>query len=325
MHAFLRHLFRSKFRGLAALLLIVLDCGIPACKSRSSGNSSSNSIHDAAKTGDLARVKGNPELASNEAENTKIKVTRHDAGSVLKPKPVEVLAAERMKVVFRVDGIPVQAELKGELILTVGSQRVVSSELKTSWIPINDSYGFEDLQIVDFDQDRIEDAVATFTWGGGGSGWAVGHLCVSSKTRKAYLYESFTGSNYWNNEEYEFPEIRNPFYILEIPDWMPRFQVKGGVTSLSHPESVSFVFTHVWNGNGFSYKPIAELYKKILPKVKDIYAKALVEPEPEPGKKAFYQLILEDYRKAAEGLKVSIETQQSSDWQLLKEFNPVPQ
>ena len=258
------------------------------------------------------------------ADNTKIKVTRHNVGSGLKPKPVEVLTAEKMKVVFRVDGIPVQAELKGDLILSVGSQRVVSRELKTGWIPINDGYGFDDLQTVDFDQDGIEDAVATFTWGGGGSGWAVAHICVSSKTRKAYLYESFTGANYWMGSGFEFPEILNSFYILEIPDWMPRFKIKAAndVDGLTHPENVSFVFTQVWNGKGFSYKPIAELYKKLLPRLNDICAEALVERNP--IKIALYKLLIEDYRKAARGLPVSIETQKSSHWNLLKEFNPVP-
>jgi hypothetical protein len=256
------------------------------------------------------------------ADNTMINVTRYDVGSGMKAKQVEVLAASKKKVVFRIDGIPIQAELKDDLILRVGNQRVISSELKTGWIPINDSYGFEDLQIVDFDQDGIEDAIATFTWGGGGSGWAVGHICVSSKTRKAYLYESFSGLNYWNQEGYEFPEIRNLFYILEVPDWMPEFKVKEG-EGVTHPDSVSFVFTHVWNGDGFSYKPITEFYKKVLPKVKDLYAKALVTPEREPSKIACYKLLTEDYCKAAQGLPVGIETRKSSSWHLLKEFNLV--
>jgi hypothetical protein len=261
---------------------------------------------------------------SENANSTKIKAaTRYNAGSGRKPKPAEVLTDGIKKVAFSVDGIPVQAELKGSLILSVGNQRIDSSKLKTGWIPINDGNGFNGLQTVDFDQDGIEDAVATFTWGGGGSGWAVGYICVSSKTRKAYVYESFTGLNYWHGGAYIFPEIPNPFYILEIPDWMPEFKVKGegGIT---HPESVSFVFTHTWNGNGFSYKPIEEFYKKLLPKVQDIYAKALVEPEHEPVKTAIYQLLLEDYSKAAQGLPVSSRTRKSSTWHLLKEFNPVP-
>jgi hypothetical protein len=246
------------------------------------------------------------------AENTKIKVTRHDLGPVRNPKPVEVLSAKKKKVVFRVDGILVQAELKGDLT-------------EDRMDPINDGYGFDDLQTVDFDQDGIEDAVAIFTWGGGGSGWAVGHICISSKTRKAYFYESFTGLNYWLQEGYEFPEIRNPFYILEIPDGMPEFHVKKEErSSVTHPEEVSFVFTHVWNGDGFSYQPIAEFYKNILPKIEGIYSKALVEPEAESGKITVYKMILEDYRKAAQASSVSIETQKSSTWHLLKEFDPVP-
>jgi len=105
---------------------------------------------------------------------------------------------------------------------------------------------------------------------------------------------------------------------------MPGFKLYGAEDGLSHPETVSFVFTHVWNGDVFSYKPIAEFYKKILPKVKAIYSKALVEPDAESGKIHFYRLILEDYRKTAQGLPVSTVTRESSNWRLLKEFNPVP-
>jgi len=102
------------------------------------------------------------EIPSLCAGDAKIKVTRHDLGSEWNTKPVEVLTAEKWKVVFRVDEIPVQAELKDNLILSFGNQRVDSSELETGWIPINGNYGFDGLQTVDFDQDGIEDAVATF-------------------------------------------------------------------------------------------------------------------------------------------------------------------
>jgi hypothetical protein len=225
---------------------------------------------------------------------------------------------------FRVDGILVQAELNGPLTINFGSQPMVSDTLKTSWIPINDNYGFNCLDTVDFDLDGVEDAIAIFSWGGFGSGWAYGYLCVSSKTRKAYLYESFAGSNYWNNGDYKLPEIKKPFFLLETPDFMPEFSVKIAGEPLSHPECISFLFTQVWNGDGFSYQPIKEFYKGILPIVEAQFAKAAAEPDPNPVKKESYRLIIEDYRKAMQGMPVSLASRKSSTWKLLKEFKPEP-
>jgi hypothetical protein len=259
-----------------------------------------------------------------EAPGKKVDVTRYDVEARQKAKLAEIVISEINKMVFRVDRILVQAELKDGFILSFGSQQVVSSGLKTSWIPINDNYGFSGLEAVDFDLDGIEDAIATFTWGGWGSGWANGHICVSSKTRKAYLYESFSGNNYWHSGVYKMPEIRKPFFILEIPDFMPQFSVKVEGDPVSHPDCISFLFTQVWNGNGFSYKPITEFYKKLLPIVEDRLSKALPWSRYEPVKKEFYKLIVEDYRRAAQGFPVSADTRKSSNWRLLKEFNPEP-
>jgi hypothetical protein len=257
-------------------------------------------------------------------DTIKIEVKRYDVESGRKVKPVEVLTAERKKVFFRVDGIPVQADLKGGLTVIFGGQRITSDKLNNAWIPMNDNYGFSDLLTVDFDQDGISDAVVTFTWGGWGSGWGIGHICVSSKTRKAYIYETFSGNNYWHNNGYNFPVIQRPFCILEIPDWMPDFSVKAAGDSVSHSDQVSFIFTQVWDGDGFSNKPVIEFYKKLLPEVKEFLVKERAEKYPEPVKLAFYKLIIEEYRKAAQGLPISKETKKTSSWRLLKAFNPEP-
>jgi hypothetical protein len=147
---------------------------------------------------------------------------------------------------------------------------------------------------------------------------------VSSKTRKAYIYETFSGNNYWHNNGYNFPVIQRPFCILEIPDWMPDFSVKAAGDSVSHSDQVSFIFTQVWDGDGFSNKPVIEFYKKLLPEVKEFLVKERAEKYPEPVKLAFYKLIIEEYRKAAQGLPISKETKKTSSWRLLKAFNPEP-
>jgi hypothetical protein len=118
------------------------------------------------------------------------------------------------------------------------------------------------------------------------------------------------------------PEIRKPYFLLEIPDFMPRFQVNIEGEALTHPECISFLFTHVWNGDGFSYQAIREFYQGILPIVEARLAEAEYEPYPNPEKREFYRLIVRDYRKVAQGLPISSESRKSTAWKLLKKFKP---
>ena len=44
---------------------------------------------------------------------------------------------------------------------------------------------------------------------------------------------------------------------------MPRFSVNVEIDPVLHPDRISFLFTHGWNGDGFSYRPVREFYKVV--------------------------------------------------------------
>lgn len=174
-------------------------------------------------------------------------------------------------------------------------------------------------QKIDFDRDNINDFVVGMVFSGMGSSGSAMYFIVSSSTRKAWLYfQSSGGNGYWAGTTSQLPEIKQPFIIYEELDYMPRFPGIEDV-DMAHPEEIGFIFTRVWDGNGFSYRPITEFYNALLSQVEQA-----IKNEEDKNIRRMYERIEVDFRKAANGQEISQETMQSSLWKLIKVFDTEP-
>ena len=175
-------------------------------------------------------------------------------------------------------------------------------------------------QNIDFDGDHINDFVVGMVFSTMGSSASAMYFIVSSSTRKAWLYlQSSGGNGYWAGITAPLPEIKEPFIIYEELDYMPRFPGIEDVVMV-HAEEMGFIFTRVWDGDGFSYRPVTEFYKALLPQV----GQAIKEGDNKDIQR-LYKRIEVDFKKAANGQEISSETMQSSLWKLIKAFDTEPE
>jgi len=142
-------------------------------------------------------------------------------------------------------------------------------------------FGIRREERVDFDGDGKEDLAVSFSFGAGGPGSRVAHLLVSTRLGKAFLYEGAGESaDYWGNRE-PLPAVEGGFHLVERGG-MVEFPGAEAAPPLSRPQIMGMVFTHAWDGEGFSFRPAPEFYAQLAELVREGEAELTVgEPESE--------------------------------------------
>ena len=225
------------------------------------------------------------------------------------------------ELAFEVSGLPVHIVRAEMLTIRVGSQTYQRES-----VPLCDPL---ELTRADFDEDGSQDAIV-HSWycPGGGSGGRNWYLFVSSKKRNAWLYELGHDHCRWEFPYERFKNIlrrETPFSVLEHASAPPHYAEIP--TSLDiDPISVewrsfTFLFPYVWDGDGFSYRPIPAFHKAVAEHIKQ----RLITEEPETPSGEFARQmnhrLLEDYRRAASGQSISPEARATSSWTLVTRFD----